>query len=51
MTPPRKRTPIRCPASRLWLPAILAASDSLLRLLRFGGTYYGEILPHTGGPG
>lgn len=48
--PPCKRTPIRCLGSRLWLPAILVASDSHLRLLPFAETYYGEILPRTGEP-
>lgn len=46
--PPCKRTPIRCLGSRLWLPAILVASDSHPRLLPFAETYYGEILSRTG---
>jgi hypothetical protein len=44
MAPIHKSTPPRCLVSRLWLPAILVASNSHLRLLRLSGAHYGEIL-------
>jgi hypothetical protein len=45
---PCERPPTRFLGSRLWLPAILVASDSHPRVLRFGETHYGEILPPIG---
>jgi hypothetical protein len=49
--PSCRRTPSPCLGGRLWPPAIFVASESHLGVLRFGGTYYGEILPPIGWTG
>jgi hypothetical protein len=51
MTSLCKRTSLRCPASRLWLPITLLVSNSHSRLLRFEETHYGEIVIHSGETG